>query len=110
AAGLFSRYPELCLSVPAFTLEDVASIGDLSERGACVIAFAGVERVTPDIFQRLHQANISVQVGTFATLDERAGSDGPGIYDGLLDAGVDVLATDDPDQVAEALRRRRISP
>ena len=103
--------PEIAVSVSAGNVDEVAAILEAaSPRG--LIAFAGVGSAEPGVIDAFHAAGIRVQVGTFP-LDDAARSD-PAIYDRLLDAGVDVLATDNIPGATlavqrEALDRRRAS-
>src|SRR5690606_17936506 len=69
-----------------------------------LIAFAGVGTVDPEVVRRLHETGIRVQVGTFGPLDAEAGAANPAAYRPLLDAGADVLATDNVPTAARATR------
>jgi glycerophosphoryl diester phosphodiesterase len=100
---LHTTYPDVCISAPASSLGDVAAIEEVVQDGGCVLAFAGVNDFDPEVVEHLHRLNVVVQVGTFGGRDEAARIQGPKAYFDLLDAGIDVLATDDPDLAAAAL-------
>jgi glycerophosphoryl diester phosphodiesterase len=100
---LRQAYPDVCLSAPAGSASDVDAIEAVVSEGGCIIAFAGVDDFNPELVERLHQLNVSVQVGTFSGRDQAARIQGPKAYFDLLDAGIDVLATDTPTQAKAAL-------
>ncbi len=104
--------PELVVSTPAETMEQVdallASGLDLSR----AVAFAGVGVPDPAVVERLHGAGILVQAATFEMDVAALAAADPALYAPFFAAGVDVLATDNVPGAAiaaqrEALRRRR---
>ena len=68
------------------------------------IAFAGVGRADPEVVARMHAAGIRVQVGTFPLDDAADAATNPAVYTPFLDAGVDVIATDNVRSASEAVR------
>ena len=96
--------PDLVYSATATTPAEVTALLAAPVDLTRIIAFAGVGAADPTVVARLHDAGIRVQVGTFGTIDEAAGATNPGAYRPLLDAGVDVLATDNVPIAALALR------
>ena len=74
------------------------------------IAFAGVSRAPgepgpdPAVVARMHGAGIRVQVGTFPLDAQADAATNPAVYTPFLDAGVDVLATDNVRSASEAVR------
>lgn len=104
--------PDLVVSTPAETMEQVdallASGLDLSR----AVAFAGVGVPDRAVAERLHGAGLLVQAATFPIDGAALTAADPGLYAPFFEAGVDVLATDNVPGAAiaaqrEALRRRR---
>ncbi len=106
---LFALAPDLNISA---TVETPAEAEALLASGVDLtrtIAFSGVGQADPVVIERLHAAGIRVQVGTFP-LDAAADSaTAPSVYTPFLQAGVDVLATDNIRSASEAVRTFRIS-
>ena len=68
------------------------------------IVFAGVGQADPDVVRRMHAAGIRVQVGTFPLDAAADAATNPAVYTPFLDAGVDVIATDNVRSASEAVR------
>lgn len=68
------------------------------------IVFAGVGRADPEVVARMHAAGIRVQVGTFPIDAAADAATDPLVYMPFLEAGIDVLATDNVRSSAEAVR------
>jgi glycerophosphoryl diester phosphodiesterase len=100
----YALAPDLVYSATATTLEEAEALLAAPVDRDRLIAFAGVGTVDPTVVARLHAAGIRVQVGTFGAIDAAAADRGPDAYRPLLDAGVDVLATDDVPTAALAVR------
>lgn len=100
----YALAPDLVYSAPATTPEETAALLAAPVARSHLIAFAGVGAADPAVVARLHEAGIRVRVGTFGPIEAAAG---PAAYRPLLDAGVDVLATDDVPTAALAVRRGR---
>lgn len=105
--------PDLVVSTPATTPDEVdallASELDLSR----AIAFAGVGVPDAALVARLHAAGLRVQAGTFPLDPTAIATADPSLYAPYFQAGVDVLATDNVPGAAiavqhEALRRRQM--
>lgn len=99
--------PDLVYSAAATTPAEVEALLAAPVDTGRLVAFAGVGTVDPVVVARLHEAGIRVQAGTFGATDEAAARLGAAAYRPLLDAGADVLATDDVPAAARAVRRRR---
>ena len=105
--------PDLMLSVSTETVAEIDAVLATGVPPDQLIAFAGVGAADPAVIARWHALGVRVQAGTFGALDEAAATQAvPTAYDALLDAGVDVLATDSVPAAAAAtravnLRRRR---
>lgn len=96
-----SLLPDLVLSVPAESPDEVEALRTSGVPPGRMIAFTGVGGVQPGVVEQLHALNIRAIAGTFGLIDERAERGGPEVYHALLRQGIDVLATD---QVALATR------
>ncbi len=68
------------------------------------LAFAGVGVPDPALVEHLHRMGLRVQAATFGDVDAEALRDGPAAYAPFLDAGVDVLVTDEVEAAALATR------
>ena len=105
---LVALAPDLNVSA---TVETTADANALLAAGAAgradlarTIAFAGVGRADPAVVARLHAAGIRVQVGTFPLDAAADAATNPATYTPFLDAGVDVIATDNIRSASEAVR------
>lgn len=101
--------PELNYSAAVATPADADALLAAPVDRSRIIAWAGVGRADPDVVARMHAAGIRVQMGTFGALDRAAQDpatpDGPSVYAPALQAGVDVLATDNVPGAAIAVQR-----
>ncbi len=68
------------------------------------IAFVGVGRADPEVVRQMHGAGIRVQVGTFPLDAAADAATAPSVYLPFLEAGIDVLATDNVRSASEAAR------
>ena len=84
------------------------SLGAVAKAGRAdltrTIAFAGVGQASSAVVARLHAAGIRVQVGTFPLDAAADAATNPATYTPFLDAGVDVIATDNIRSASEAVR------
>ena len=108
---LHALAPELNVSASVETPADVDALIASGQAGRVdlsrTIAFAGVGRADPAVVERLHAAGIRVQVGTFPLDAAAEAATAPEAYVPLLQAGVDVLATDNIRGAAQAVRQFR---
>ncbi len=100
--------PDLNVSA---SLETVADAETLLAAGAAgrvdlsrTIAFVGVGQADPEVVRRMHAAGIRVQMGTFPIDAAADAATAPSVYLPFLEAGVDVLATDNVRSASEAVR------
>ena len=97
--------PELVASATVTTPDELDALLAAPVDLDRVIAFAGVGAVDARVVERLHAEGVRVQVGTFGARDAAAaGQSVPTAYDDLLQAGVDVLATDNVPAASIAVR------
>ncbi|MEL6615802.1 MAG: glycerophosphodiester phosphodiesterase family protein, partial [Bacteroidota bacterium] len=97
--------PEALISVSADTPEEVAPLLDALEDDR-LIAFVGVRVPDPEVTRLFHEAGIRTQAATFGDTDLAAQEPGGWtVYAPYLDAGADVLATDNVPAAAIAIQR-----
>lgn len=100
--------PEMLLSVTTTTPDEARAILASSLDPDRLIAFGGVGRVDPEVIRLMHEAGIRVQVGTFGATDRAAEAPGGwSAYAPFLEAGADVLATDNIPAAAIAVQSPR---
>jgi len=68
-----------------------------------IIAFTGTMQSSTELYEGLHAHGIFVIMGTMGNIDRKAAAKGAEVYQALIEAGVDIIATDHPLEVAEAL-------
>ncbi len=69
-----------------------------------LMAFTGLTERDPAFYQKLKSLGMTVMIGTIGNLDQKAEARGGRIYRDLLAKGIDVIATDRPCAVFEAIR------
>lgn len=107
--ALFRLAPDLNVSATVETVADAEALLASGVDLARTIAFAGVGQADPAVVDRLHQAGIRVQVGTFPLDAAADAATAPAAYLPFLQAGIDVLATDNVRSASEAVRAYRLS-
>ncbi|MEL6442943.1 MAG: glycerophosphodiester phosphodiesterase family protein [Bacteroidota bacterium] len=93
-AAFYALAPDLVYSVTTRSSEDLDALLAAGADPARWIAFTGVGDFAPVVIERLHALGVRAQLGTFGALDSAAFVEGPAAYHALLDAGIDVIATD----------------
>ena len=97
--------PEALISITAETPEAARAHLDALDPDR-LIAFAGVGVPDPETARVLHAASVRVQAGTFDGTDQAAEQPGGwAVYRPFLDAGADVLATDNVPAASVAVQR-----
>ncbi|MEM8598544.1 MAG: glycerophosphodiester phosphodiesterase family protein [Bacteroidota bacterium] len=86
--------PDFVYSVTTRSIADLDALLATDADPSRWIAFTGVGAFDPAVLERLHVLGIRAQLGTFGALDSAAFVQGPSTYYALLDAGIDVIATD----------------
>ncbi|HEX8299642.1 MAG TPA: glycerophosphodiester phosphodiesterase family protein, partial [Rubricoccaceae bacterium] len=99
--------PDLNISATVLTTEDTDALLTSGVDLSRTIAFVGVAQADPAVVARLHAAGIRVQVGTFPLDATADAATNPAVYTPFLDAGVDVLSTDNVRSASEAIRMVR---
>ncbi len=67
------------------------------------MVFVGTRVPVPEVFERLHGAGLRANLGVLGDLDRRAEVEGDVLYRVWVEQGADVLATDRPAAVLEAV-------
>lgn len=98
--------PDLVYSAAVGTPEEADALFATDVDPDRLIAFTGVGAVDPTVVEALHARGVRAMLGTFGLIDERAEQGGAEVYLPLLDAGIDVLATDEVALAARALAMR----
>lgn len=102
---LYALAPELVVSAAAETPAEVAALLGAAVDADRVIGWTGVGVPDPEVIERLHAAGIRAQAGSFGAIDEAAESTArPAPYAPLLDAGADVISTDNVRMASLAAR------
>ena len=93
----------LVVSVTVDTMEELDAVlasGIPTDR---LLVFTGVGTLQPDLLVQLDALGIPAILGTFGEMDQTAQTEGPAVYQALLGAGIDILATDNVAQAVQAL-------
>jgi glycerophosphoryl diester phosphodiesterase len=104
AAKLHKLDPGLMISV---TIRNRAEYDRLHELGIPdnrMVAFVGVKEPGPELYTFLHQKGIACILGTLGNLDKQAAAKGDQVYKKFADNGADVMSTDRPLEVWEAIK------
>lgn len=98
------KYPAATVSVDVDGVRDVERLVAAADGHTAV--FVGVGDVRADWVQALRAAGLPTIAGTFGDVDRAARGDAGHAYGGLLDRGVDCLATDTPRAAFAAILAR----
>ena len=109
AATYHRLAPELVLSVSVRQLDDITRLREAGVNLGRVIAFVGVGEPEPALYEVLHHLGIRAILGTMGNLDRKAAARGVQVYEGLLERGADILATDTVPLAVQALKQPRRS-
>jgi glycerophosphoryl diester phosphodiesterase len=71
-----------------------------------MIAFTGTRLSDASLFKRLHSHDILTMLGTLGNLDKSAEARGDHLYNEWMDLGVDIIATDRPFAVSNAIHKK----
>jgi len=95
--------PELMLSVSARNSKEVDWLLHSGIPTENMIAFTGTRLSSDTLYNKLHSYGIKTMLGTLGNLDKRAEVKGDSLYKIWIDKGIDVIATDRPFAVANAI-------
>ncbi|MGC6430307.1 MAG: glycerophosphodiester phosphodiesterase family protein [Jejuia sp.] len=95
--------PELLLSVSARNEEEFNWLLHSGIPTENMIAFTGTRLSSKALYSKIHANGIKTMLGTLGNLDKRAEARGDKLYQDWIKKGIDVIATDRPFQVANAI-------
>lgn len=95
--------PKIRLSVNIRNEEELERYLNGPFRKENLMAFTGLTERSPSLYKKIKCSGMKVIVGTIGNLDKRAAVKGHYIYSNLYKAGADILATDRPIAVYNAL-------
>lgn len=104
AAKVNKLDPNLMISVTIRNRAEYDRLHDLGVPDNRMIAFVGVKEPDADLYQFLHQKGIACILGTLGNLDKQAVAKGDQVYKQFARNGADVMSTDRPLEVWQAVR------
>ncbi len=104
AAKVNKLDPNLMISVTIRNRAEYDRLHDLGIPDNRMIAFVGVKEPDADLYQFLHQKGIACILGTLGNLDKQAAAKGDQVYKQFARNGADVMSTDRPLEVWQAVR------
>ncbi|MCA0131922.1 glycerophosphodiester phosphodiesterase family protein [Winogradskyella alexanderae] len=103
AKSAFKQAPDLLLSVSARNHEEFDRLLQANIPLENMIAFTGTRLSPSSLYKRLHDNDIVCMLGTLGNLDRQAKARGDQLYATWKSAGVDIIATDRPFEVANVI-------
>ena len=104
AAKVHKLDPNLMISVTIRNRAEYDRLHDLGIPDNRMLAFVGVKEPDADLYQFLHQKGIACILGTLGNLDKQAAAKGDQVYKQFARNGADVMSTDRPLEVWQAVR------
>ncbi|MGV3560186.1 glycerophosphodiester phosphodiesterase family protein [Larkinella arboricola] len=104
AAEVYRLDPNLMLSVTIMKEEDYQRLHDLGIPDRNMVAFVGVREPRPELYKFLHEKGISCILGTLGNLDKQAVAKGDQVYKTFANNGADIMSTDRPIEVYQAVK------
>lgn len=104
AAKVNKLDPNLMISVTIRNRAEYDRLHDLGIPDNRMIAFVGVKEPDAELYQFLHQKGIACILGTLGNLDKQAAAKGNQVYKQFARNGADVMSTDRPLEVWQAVR------
>lgn len=105
AEKLHRLAPEMMLSVSMRNEREFNEMIDSEIPTNRMVAFTGTKLSDKSLFNKIHQEDIMVILGTLGNLDKQAEARGNNIYKKYADLGVDIFATDRPIEVLETVNK-----
>ncbi|WP_265528972.1 glycerophosphodiester phosphodiesterase family protein [Sphingomicrobium marinum] len=105
AATVERANDEIMISASVDNLGDLATLNAAGVPDERITAWTGLSTPRIDLWRRLGERGIGANYGAFATLDEQNASGEA--YRALVEAGLDVVSTDKPQFVYDALEERQ---
>ena len=103
AAEVANLAPNLMLSVSARGKEDVERLIEIGVKTESMLAFIGTSLPKPEVLAYMKSQGITCISGTMGNLDKSAIANGDNIYLEIIKAGVMIISTDRPIQVANQM-------
>ncbi|WP_052705144.1 glycerophosphodiester phosphodiesterase family protein [Flavobacterium sp. 316] len=103
AAEVATLAPDLMLSVSARGKEDVERMENLGVKAKNMVAFVGTSFPKPEVMDYMKLKGITCISGTMGNLDKSAITNGDKIYLDIVKAGVMIISTDRPVEVAKQM-------
>lgn len=103
AAEVATLAPDLMLSVSARGKEDVERMENLGVKAENMVAFVGTSFPKPEVMDYMKLKGITCISGTMGNLDKSAIANGDKIYLDIVKAGVMIISTDRPVEVAKQM-------
>ncbi len=104
AAKVNKLDPNLMISVTIRNRAEYDRLHDLGIPDNRMLAFVGVKEPDAELYQFLHQKGIACILGTLGNLDKQAAAKGDQVYKQFARNGADVMSTDRPLEVWQAVR------
>jgi glycerophosphoryl diester phosphodiesterase len=107
AKTLYKLNPQVVLSVTIRNTEEFERAANSGIPWKNMVAFTGTKLSEPELYKKLHQKGVMCILGTLGNLDGRAAAGSEYLYREWADMGIDIMATDRPLEVQEALRNAK---
>ncbi len=104
AAKVNKLDPNLMISVTIRNRAEYDRLHDLGVPDNRMIAFVGVKEPDAELYQFLHQKGIACILGTLGNLDKQAAAKGDQVYKQFARNGADIMSTDRPLEIWQAIR------
>mgnify|MGYP005846399817 CR=1 FL=1 len=103
AAEVAALAPEMLLSVSARGKEDVERLQTMGVKKENMVAFVGTSFPKPEVMDYMKSEGITCITGTMGNLDKSAIANGDKIYTDIINAGVMIISSDRPIEVAKQM-------
>jgi len=104
AAKVNKLDPNLMISVTIRNRTEYDRLHDLGIPDNRMLAFVGVKEPDAELYQFLHQKGIACILGTLGNLDKQAAAKGDQVYKQFARNGADIMSTDRPLEIWQAVR------
>ena len=104
AAEVAQLAPDMLLSVSARGKEDVERMQEMGVKTENMVAFVGTSFPKPEVLAYMKEQGITCISGTMGNLDKSAVANGDKIYLDLVKAGVMIISSDRPIEVAKQMK------
>ncbi|PKK38063.1 glycerophosphodiester phosphodiesterase [Siphonobacter sp. SORGH_AS_0500] len=106
AAKVYKLDPNLMISVTIRNEAEYQRHHELGIPDNRMVAFVGTREPSTEHYQFLHQKGIPCILGTLGNLDKMAQAKGDQVYVNFAKNGADIMSTDRPLEMAEALKKK----